>query len=148
MTKEKQEVVAYPKCFVCGDDNTKGLKLRFFWDGAVCQTSFLVEPDNVGYENTLHGGIIASILDEVMIKAILAKGQIALTAELNLKYRAPASIGENLTFIGKINKEDRRMVSAHGSVENSSGKTIATATGKYVLIRDSALRKSLGESLK
>ncbi|MCH9030680.1 MAG: PaaI family thioesterase [candidate division Zixibacteria bacterium] len=148
MTTKKQEVVVYPKCFVCGDENPRGLKLRFFWDGAVCQTSFLVEPDNVGYENTLHGGIIASIIDEVMIKAILAKGQIALTAELNLKYRAPASIGENLVFIGKIDKENRRVISASGFAENSSGRTIATATGKYVLIRDSARRKSLGESLQ
>ena len=46
-----------------------------------------------GYKGCLHGGVIASIIDSAMTNCLFAKGQAALTAELNIKYIAPVRCG-------------------------------------------------------
>ena len=74
-----KEVAKYPHCFVCGDQNVHGLKAKFFFDGEKAFTEVTADGSFEGYRGIYHGGIIATLLDEVMIKAILAQPVTAVT---------------------------------------------------------------------
>ncbi len=77
-----KEIVKYSGCFVCGDLNECGLRAGFYYDGRQAVAEVEVGRRFEGYRGICHGGIIAALLDEAMIKAILAIDRYAVTAEL------------------------------------------------------------------
>jgi len=54
-------------CFVCGEANPLGLKLRFESDGQIVRTRFTPCPDHMGFKDVIHGGLLATVLDEIMV---------------------------------------------------------------------------------
>ena len=127
-----KEIVRYRKCFVCGEENQHGLKARFFWDGLKALTELDAREMFEGYPGIFHGGIISTLLDEVMIKAILADDIYAVTAELTIKYKRPVRVGDRLRFSGWIESSKGRIYYTKGEVTDSEGNQFATATGKYL----------------
>jgi len=81
-------------CFGCGDDNPIGLHLRFAADGDTVRASFIPSSDHQGFGNIVHGGIIATILDEAMAWATAHAGFWAMTGEMRVRFRRPLNIGE------------------------------------------------------
>ena len=81
-------------CVACGAENPYGLRLRFFRqdDGSVT-AACPCRKELAGYDGLLHGGIAATMLDSAMSNCLFAAGVTAMTAEMNLKYRAPVLIG-------------------------------------------------------
>ncbi|UCE24600.1 MAG: PaaI family thioesterase, partial [Candidatus Zixiibacteriota bacterium] len=67
-----REIAAYTGCFICGQKSRVGLKARFFWDGEKAFCDITADEKYAGYKDIFHGGIAAALLDEVMIKALLA----------------------------------------------------------------------------
>ena len=127
-----KEIVRYRKCFVCGEENLHGLQARFFWDGNKAFTELDAAEMFEGYPGIFHGGIISTLLDEVMIKAILAGDVYAVTAELTVKYKQPVRVGERLIFSGWIESSKGRMFYTKGEVAGPEGSIFATASGKYL----------------
>ena len=82
----------------------------------------------------LHGGLISTVLDEIMIKAAAQKGLKCVTAELNIKFKKPALLKKKFTIKGKVNEIRRRIVLTEGCVVDSDGTTIAAANGKFITI--------------
>ena len=123
-------------CFVCGTQNPVGLKLNFRYDEKneemVSNTSFLRHFQ--GWQGVLHGGLISTVLDEIMIKAAAQKGLKCVTAELNIKFKKPALLKKEFIIKGKVNEIRRRIVFTEGSVVDSDGTTIAAANGKFITI--------------
>jgi len=143
-----QEVAKYKNCFVCGDENEAGLRARFFVleDGSVV-SELVADKRFQGYRNVLHGGILGAMLDEVMIKAVLAKGIFAVTAEMRVKFKRPVMTGERVKFTGRIVEESRRMIRTIGSAVNDDGHVVATAEATYLEAR-SDLKSLLTESVE
>ena len=127
-----REVIKYAGCFVCGDRNEQGLKARFYFDGKKATTSVKADRRHEGYRDIYHGGLISTLLDEVMIKAVLAEGSYTVTAELTIRFLHPVRIGEELTFEGWIVDRKRRVVFTEGKATDSNGRLCATATAKYI----------------
>ncbi len=127
-----KEVLRYPNCFVCGDQNYHGLKARFYYDGQKAVCSITASEDFEGYRGIYHGGVISSLLDEVMIKAILAEEKFVVTVELNIRYLAPVRVGDKVDFAGKVSKRKGRVLFTEGQATGQDGLIFATATGKYV----------------
>jgi uncharacterized protein (TIGR00369 family) len=127
-----KEIPLYPGCFVCGQENEIGLKARFYWDGekAVCDVT--ATEAYAGYKNILHGGIIATLLDEIMIKALLAEGILSVTAEITVRLKKPVFSGDRLHLEGKKTKERGTVYSASGRMINQHGETVAEAVATYV----------------
>ena len=74
-------------CFVCGEANPAGLKLRFETDGRVVQTRFVPRAEHVGFRQTVHGGLIATLLDEIMVWACAVQTKrFAFCAELSVRF--------------------------------------------------------------
>jgi uncharacterized protein (TIGR00369 family) len=123
-------------CFVCGNQNPVGLKLNFHYDEKNDEmVSNTVFPHHFqGWQGVLHGGLISTVLDEIMIKAAAQKGFKCVTAELNIKFKKPALLKKEFTIKGKVKEIRRRLVLTEGSVVDSDGTTIAAANGKFITI--------------
>lgn len=141
-----KEIVRYRRCFVCGDENEHGLKARFFDDGDQAITDLVTEPAFEGYRGIFHGGIISTLLDEVMIKAILARDVLAVTAEMTVRFRQPLGIGVKLRLAGRIVRVKGRVYVTEGEAVGEDGTVYATAKGRYVAA-PSELRSRLAESI-
>jgi acyl-coenzyme A thioesterase PaaI-like protein len=142
-----KEITKYSGCFVCGDRNEVGLDARFFYDGrkAICD----IEADEkyAGYKHIFHGGITSTLLDEVMIKSLLAQNLIVVTAELTVRFRKPVYCGDRLHFEGwQVDRRGPLYLTA-GRAVNQNGDIVAEASGKYIA-PDSSLAVQLRESLE
>ena len=84
-------------CFGCGRENAAGLQLEFELraDGRL-ETRFAPRDIHGGWENVFHGGLMATLLDEAMMAYLYLHGENAATAELNVRFRKPVHLGEEL----------------------------------------------------
>lgn len=124
-------------CFVCGESNPIGLKLRFETDGRIVQTRFIPRPDHVGFRQTVHGGLIATLLDEIMVWACAVQTKrFAFCAELNVRFQSPLRPGEEVLATAELLENRRRIFEAKGELRNRTGEVLASATGKYIPIKE------------
>ena len=122
------------KCFACGMENPDGLRLTWTVEGQTMTTLFTAEAKYQGWKGIVHGGILATLLDEAMTKLVSVICGDAVTAEMTVRYVAPAHIGELLYVKGEIVKESRRLVEIKATIhrKDGSGSVVAHATGKAV----------------
>jgi len=120
-------------CFVCGESNPLGLNLRLFEDGEVVRARFTPCADHVGFKGVTHGGLLATVLDEIMVWACAVRTRhFAFCAEMTVRYLQPVSPGMALTAVGRLVENRRgRLFHAAGELRDDAGVTVATATGKY-----------------
>ncbi len=142
-----KEIVKYAGCFVCGDKNKIGLKVKFYEKNGGAAAEFSPKETLEGYKGLLHGGILAALLDEIMIKAVLVKDVYCVTAELSVRYKKPVDIADKLSFFGWIDKENGRVCTTKGWAKNQRGEAVAEAEGKYFVPKPEAIKK-LQESLE
>jgi uncharacterized protein (TIGR00369 family) len=95
-------------------------------------TQWTVGDDFVGWSDKAHGGIIATLLDEVMAWAPSSFDSWAVTAEFSVRYRSPASPGERLTAVGRVVERRRRIYLVRGELRASDGRLVAEAEGRYL----------------
>jgi acyl-coenzyme A thioesterase PaaI-like protein len=123
------------RCYVCGKDNPAGLHARFEIDRETRTIigRFTPRPEHEGWQGIIHGGIVATLLDEAMVKLAAHLGIPAVSAELTVKFKAPAAPGEELIVSGRIVKEANRLIEAEAIV--SKGViVVAEAKGKLLKI--------------
>ncbi len=125
------EIIKYSHCFVCGDSNEVGLKARFFQDDRQVFTEVKASDDFEGYRGIYHGGILSTVLDEVMLKAILAIGVYAVTAEMTVRFLKPVRTGDKIKFTGRVVTSKGRIYLTEGQAFGEDGQPVATAKGKY-----------------
>jgi len=122
-------------CFGCGPDNPAGLRLTFEAgpDGKVRSTCILPERFQ-GYQGVVHGGILATLLDEVMAHAVLraAEGNAA-TAQLEIRYRQPARVGEILRLEAAVSRASGRRIHVEGRICGEDGAV--RAEGEALFLR-------------
>lgn len=125
-------------CFVCGESNPIGFKLRFETDGTIVTARFVPRREHAGFREVVHGGLIATLLDEVMVWACAVQTKrFAYCAELNVRFLQPLRPGEPAILSARLaaNRKNR-IFEAEGSVKNQAGETLATSTGKYLPISE------------
>ena len=124
-------------CFVCGPDNPQGLQVKFCLEGDVCRAEFTPAAEHCGYSGVTHGGILFSLLDDVMANWLYLQGERAYTAKCELRFREPAPIGEKLLFEGELVKRKGRSAILSGrAMLADSGKLVAEATATFMIITD------------
>ncbi len=119
-------------CFICGKGNTEGLRLSFEETDNGVSAEFILRRQYQGYKGIIHGGLIAAILDEAMVKAANLRGFNAITAEIIVRFRNPLSVGEKARVKGKVVRESRRLIVAE-AVINKEDVIIAEAEGKLYI---------------
>lgn len=120
-------------CFACGPDNPIGLQIRFHFDGDVCTGEFTATENHVGYENTVHGGIIFSALDDVMANVLYLQNVKAHTARCEIRYRRPLEVGQKIRLRGWIESERRRLIVLKGeAILADDGAPVADCEASFM----------------
>ena len=134
-------------CFVCGLNNPLGLKLDFETDGRIVRARFAPRPEHAGFKETVHGGLIATVLDEAMVWVIgVRTKRFSYCAELNVRFLQPARPNEELTLVAELVANRRnRLFEAKAELQNPQAEVHATATGKYLPIQGDLLADVLSD---
>ena len=119
-------------CFACGGTNPIGLHLEIELGHGTASTTWTAGRDFVGWEEKVHGGILATLLDEVMAWAPSSYDSWAVTAEMRIRYRSPANPGEQLSARGWVTSRRRRIYEVSGEVRGADGRLIAEAQGRFL----------------
>ncbi len=127
---------AHNRCFRCGPANPAGLHLEFFRapDGAVVTTPIVPDAFD-GHPGYLHGGIIATLLDEAMSKSVRALGKPALTRKMEVEYLRPVPSGVRLHIEARVIRSEARKHWSEASIANADGVTLAKAAGLFIEIQ-------------
>jgi uncharacterized protein (TIGR00369 family) len=124
---------AQNRCFGCGQANLGGLQLEFFIapDGTlVCPAA--IPTTFEGHPGYLHGGIISTLLDETMSKAVRAKGLTAMTRHLEIDYRRPVPSATAIRMEGTVVRSEGRKHWAEARILDKDGKALAQGKGLFV----------------
>lgn len=129
-------VEAATMCFACGPDNPIGLKIRFECDGDRCQAQFTPDRNHVGWENTVHGGIIYAALDDVTANVMYKQGQKAHTARCEIRYRQPLYVGETIDLQGWVERRRGRLIVLRGEARKAEDQSlVADCSATFMLVK-------------
>lgn len=111
-------------CFVCGESNAHGLQLRFHSDGRTVHTRFTPAAEHIGFKGVTHGGLLATVLDEIMVWAVaVASRRFAYCAEMTVRFQRPARPGEELTATAELVADGRgKIFEARGELRSPAAK--------------------------
>ena len=124
-------------CFACGKGNPIGLKLDFTMKGGKCVAQKVISREYQGYEGIVHGGILTTMLDESMVKClVLAGGEQAVTAKLEIRYRQPTPVGEMLTISGWEESRKKNFVRMRAAIALSDGTVTAEGMAQMALVEE------------
>ena len=119
-------------CFDCGRDNPIGMRLHIEIGEGTARASWRPGEHYVGWSDKVHGGIIATLLDEVMAWAPSSFDSWAVTAEMRVRFRSPAMPGEEMVATGRVVELRRRIYEVAGEVLGADGRVIAEGSGRYL----------------
>lgn len=123
-------------CYVCGKENPLGLKLDFEHpQKGLLKASVVFSKQHQGFKNVVHGGMMAMVLDEMMVNLAWKEGLSAVTAELTVRLKKPAYIGETIYLEGRLEKTGPRLVQAQADAKNVAGELLASASAFCVRIK-------------
>ena len=123
------------KCFVCGPDNPDGLRIVFRMDGELCRASFTPGPTHCGYDQQCHGGILFSVLDDVMANWLFLKGERAHTAKCEVRFRKPVAIGTPLELEGRLLRRKGKLAVLEGRALRE-GEVVAQSEATFMVVPD------------
>lgn len=120
-------------CFVCGPGNPIGLHLRFRLEEEVCRAEFTADARHCGYRNVTHGGIVFSLLDDVMANWLWLQGIQCFTARAEIRYRAQLPVGVPVRLEGRCLQRKARLALMEGRVIRAdSEELVAQASGSFM----------------
>lgn len=126
-------VVEPHHCFACGTLNVHGLRLVLHAGAGRCWTELELEERFQGWDGIAHGGIICTILDEVMAWALVEHDLWGLTARMSVDFRRPVPVGRRIRGEGWVLEARRRIVRAGGRlVDAEDGTVLAESEATYV----------------
>lgn len=123
-------------CFACGTKNPIGLQLTFIEKDESYITTFTARPEHQGYDGIMHGGLVSTILDEVMAGYLYAKGFNAVTAKLEVRFRKPTPIGQQLTVTAKIVGQRGNMYELVSEITLPDGTITAQGKATVAVLED------------
>lgn len=124
-------------CFVCGVENDFGLKLEFFETEPGEITVDYTVPDHFqGYPGVVHGGVVASLVDEVLGRVHMgtdpANPRFMFTARIAVQYRKNVPTGKPIRIVGRALERRRRTATSKAEIFGPDGELLAEAEALLV----------------
>ena len=144
MLQEIEESAAQPKlsalsqssCFVCGSENPRGLHLRFErTESGEMTANWTPDAELEGFRGIIHGGMITTVLDESMAKAVSVTGVEALTAELRVRLRRHVATGSRVRVRGWVESRNKRMIKAEAALTAPDQTEFAHAWATFLVLK-------------
>ena len=127
-------VLAPHNCFACGTLNTHGLQVELHAGGDRCWTEITLDRRFEGWDGIAHGGIVCTLLDEVMAWALVEHDHWGVTARMSVEFKRPVPVGRPVRAEGRV-------VGVRSRLEDAAGVVVDAATGD-VLARSEATGSS------
>ena len=136
-------------CFACGTNNPIGLKLEFYRQENFVCSDVILSKNHVGWQNMAHGGIISTLLDEVMAWAVIYfKKCFSVTRRIQVKYLRPVPVEVGLTVKGMITSDEKqRTCQAEAILLDKEENILAKGEGDFAILSAERV-KSLPEDFK
>ena len=130
-----RKVAADSACFVCGDNNPIGLKAEFSVDTTEHRSyaALQLASEYQGWQDVIHGGVLAALLDEACIYACRSKADQCVTAELQVRYRRPVPVGASIEVTGRLDDSRRKIWQASAQLK-IDGTLYAEAQAKVFIL--------------
>ena len=133
-------------CFGCDPNSENGLRMEFFEDGDDIVSQWLPRAEFQGWRNTLHGGIQATLADEIAGWVVFRKFQTSgVTSRMEVKYRKPVIItSAPLTLRASVARQVRNMVEIDVELYDAQSELCTTASCVYLLFPKERARDEFG----
>ena len=120
---------------MCGRSNAAGLHASFYeLDNGELVGVAVARHEHQGYPGRLHGGMASALLDETIGRAIgITQPEVwGVTVELNVRFRKPVPLGQELRAVGRITKDSSRLFEGTGELLLPDDTVAVEARGKYM----------------
>jgi uncharacterized protein (TIGR00369 family) len=130
-------------CFGCSQRNSHGLKMKFYTDETTLYSWLSVPPHLCGWEGIIHGGVLSTMLDEIMgWSAIYTLRQVVMTKSMTIDYLKPVYIEDKLRVEGKVvEKVSDREVIIEGKLYKEDDVLCAQTRGTFAVFTTSAIKR-------
>lgn len=128
----------YPKCFVCGQENSIGLKMVFEYDkkNDIVRSKVTFTENHVGYEDIIHGGIVTTVMDEAMAwMGIKKTGLMCLTNKLNVEFKKVVKSMNEYSVEAKTEKISEDKIYMNARILDGDGNECANAEGEFLIMK-------------
>ncbi len=120
-------------CFVCGEENERGLRLRSRIEDDKVVLNYTPRQTDLGWRSAVHGGLTMTLLDEVMTWAAMIEAGVAcVAAETTTRMKKPVHVDQSLRVEAWVTQNRRKVVLTEGRMLDEKGEVLATASGKYM----------------
>jgi acyl-coenzyme A thioesterase PaaI-like protein len=128
-------------CFGCSAHNPIGLHLSFTLGDGEVRAPFTPQAEHQGWPGFMHGGLVATLLDEAMGWVIMRNGAWAVTGKMNIRYRDLVPLHQPLTVIGRIEKDRRRWLLVKAEVQSAEGVVLSEADAIFMRVSGEQQRR-------
>ncbi len=130
-------------CYACGPENPQGLKIKFEHPGkGVLRAAVVFSKHHQGFKNIVHGGMMALVLDEMMVNLAWREGIPAITGELRVRLVKAAKIGQKVHLEGRLEGggEGKKVFHTTATAKDDSGELLAAAKATCIRIKEHNIR--------
>jgi acyl-coenzyme A thioesterase PaaI-like protein len=129
------------RCFGCGANNPLGLNMSFYCLGKTVRSDVALSEHHMGWENIAHGGIISTILDEIMGWTVIAFERVFfVTRKIEIQYLRPVELNASLTAIGEIETDFApKGCSTRGTLLDAQGRKLAEGRADMAYLSEKRL---------
>lgn len=120
-------------CFGCSPNNPAGLQMKFWWNGNEIRSRLIVPEHLSGWNRLIHGGVLSTVLDEVMSwAAIYTTKQMVMTRNMTIEFIKPIQIGDEITAQGRVCEiKGRHELEVEGTVSDRDQQLCARSIGNF-----------------
>jgi acyl-coenzyme A thioesterase PaaI-like protein len=122
-------------CLVCGRQNPFGLKLSLFvdTDSGIVSVDFSPRAEDIGFDGIVHGGMLATVIDEAMVWAATWSGRrFCVCGEISVRFKRPARVGEPLRLEARVEFARPKLISTMATVRSPDRTVVCAGEGKFV----------------
>ena len=155
MTVQEKKPAAVPDitpiadnyCFVCGRDNPRGLriKVKYFPEEMAAETQIALPREYQGWADVIHGGILSTLLDEMMAHAVWRFAGPGLTLSMEVRFHHPLKPDEAILVRGVLTTGNGNRRTAWAEITRTSdNRRIASAKSRFLLLEENGGKGSSG----
>ena len=122
-------------CFACGQDNPRGLKLKIERGDKKAVIKYTPDKTLQGYKDIVHGGILATLMDEAMAHAVASMGLMGVTAKLEIKFKKPVEVGNTITIEGTVEDVRNGWAYTNSKIMSDKHEILAEAKGLFKILQ-------------
>ena len=117
-------------CICCGEKNPLGFKMKFRYEGEKLLSEAVIPKEYQGFANVVHGGVLGTLLDEMIVNLYWLKGEKAVTAEYQVRLKAPCPVNQKVLLSSWHVETKRRILLTAAEARLEDGTVVAEASAK------------------